>query len=260
LKVGGPALAGSMQSKPGREFLSFCRDHKIPLDFVSWHGYADHPDKLMDNIEGSMATIKEYGFEDVETIFGEWNYLPIPWGEAKTNREITRDRFFESWGATGAAFTTSMFAYLLNSELDIACYYSAFGSVFRFSLFDIFGVIRKPFYSFAAYNRLLKYGTRIHVTGNNRESGLGIIAAADMENLSSAVLVSNFEDESSRYILDLKNLPISGQIYCNEYVVDEQRSLEWDREQILISGDTQMLIELPKATVRLLIFTPESSK
>lgn len=81
-----------------------------------------------------------------------------------------------------------------------------------------------------------------------------------MEELKTALLLSNFADESSRYILDMKNLPISGKIYCNEYVVDDQRSLEWDREQVLISNDTQMLIELPKASVRLLIFTPESPK
>jgi xylan 1,4-beta-xylosidase len=256
LKVGGPALAGPLDSEKGREFIGYCRDHQVPLDFVSWHGYADHPDKLMRNVEESLAMLGENGFKNVETIFGEWNYLPVPWEVSRTERELTRDRFTWTWGAPGAAFTASMLAYLLPSELDIACYYSAYGTVFRFGLFDIFGLPRKPLFTFSAFNRLVECGTRIHVTGNNRETGLGITGAVNMEKQTTAVLLSNFQDESSRYLLDLKNLPASGRIYCDEFVIDETHSLEWEREQILVSSDARMIIELPKATVRLLILSP----
>ena len=248
-------MAGSLDSEKGREFISYCRDHKVPLDFVSWHGYADHPDKLMQNVEGSLAILAAGGYESVETIFGEWNYLPLPWEASRTERELTRDRFAWTGGAPGAAFTASMLAYLLQSELDIACYYSAYGSVFRFSLFDIFGVPRKPLFTFRAFNRLVACGTRIQVTGNNRGTGLGIIGAVSMEKQTTAVLLSNFQDEASRYILDLKNLPASGRIYCDEFVIDETHSLEWEREQILVSSDARMIVELPKATVRLLILS-----
>ena len=81
-----------------------------------------------------------------------------------------------------------------------------------------------------------------------------------MEKLTTAVKLGNFENESSRYIPDVKNMPISRQIYCNEYVADDRCSFECIREQVLISGDTQILIKLPKATVRLLIFANESHK
>ena len=45
LKVGGPALNTCIGSEEGRKFLAYCRDNKLPLDFVSWHGYANHPKK-----------------------------------------------------------------------------------------------------------------------------------------------------------------------------------------------------------------------
>ena len=37
LKVGGPALAGRLEFLD--QFLSYCRLHQVPLDFVSWHIY-----------------------------------------------------------------------------------------------------------------------------------------------------------------------------------------------------------------------------
>jgi xylan 1,4-beta-xylosidase len=42
LKVGGPALAVPFTAQPYREdFLDYCREHKVPLDFYSWHNYTD---------------------------------------------------------------------------------------------------------------------------------------------------------------------------------------------------------------------------
>ncbi len=259
LKVGGPALGGSLDSEKGREFLGFCRDNKVPLDFVSWHGYADHPDKLMKKIESGIITLKEYGFQNIETVFDEWNYNANGNWNSEL-REKNREAFLKTTGAPGAAFTASMLAYFLDSELDIACYYAAYGSIFRFGLFDIYGVPKKPFYAFEAYNKLMKYGSRIDAIGNNRETGLGIIAAVNTKNLTTAVLLSNFEDEASRFVLKLNNLPIADRLYCTEYVIDEVRSLEWDREQVLSSANSQLIVELPKASVRLLLFTPQALK
>jgi hypothetical protein len=256
LKVGGPALAGTINSDAGREFLAFCRDQKVPLDFVSWHGYEDHPDKLMSKIEGGLSTLKEYGFGNVETQYNEWNYRPIRPRDFNP-RENAQIAFLKTTGAQGAAFTSAVLAYLQDSKLDIACYYAAYGTIFRFGLFDLNGVPKKPFYAFEAYNLLVESGTRVAATGNNRQTGVGIIAAVDTKQFTTAVLLSNFEDGASRFVLQLNHLPIADRLYCAEYVIDEERSLEWDREQVLSSGDSQIVVELPKASVRLLLFTPK---
>jgi hypothetical protein len=80
---------------------------------------------------------------------------------------------------------------------------------------------------------------------------------ADVDAKESAVLVSNFADSTSRFVLEIKNAPIQNQLYCSEFIIDDERELEWDREQIFTSKDFRMLIELPKAIVRLIRFTPE---
>lgn len=255
LKVGGPGWASSLDTDGGKKFLGFCRDNKLPLDFVSWHCYAASPDKLMENIEKGIAVIREYGFNHAETIFDEWNYMPGGWHN--NSREETRDIFLKVEGAQGAAFAASMLPYLQKSELDGACYYCAFGSLLRFGLFDIHALPRKPFYTFVAWNRLVQCGMPVTVTGNNPATGLGIFAAVDNAKSTSAVLLSNFNDESSRFILQLKNLPIKDHLVCTEYVIDETHSLELDREQVLSSGNSGLVVEMPKATVRLILFTPE---
>ena len=257
LKVGGPALNTSINSEAGRNFLAYCRDKKLPLDFISWHGYASHPKKVIENIEEGITAVKEYGFTEAETINDEWNYMALPlWG--MKDREYKYEKGFKKTrGPEGAAFTASVLGYIQNSELDISCYYSAYGSVFRFGLFDIFGLPQKPLYSFIAYNELVKCGTQIAAAGSNRETGLGITAATNDNTGMTAVIISNFDDENSRFILNMKNIPVNGNTYCSEYVIDENRSLDWDREQIFSSDDFQMVVELPKSSVRLLLFTPE---
>jgi len=255
LKVGGPALAGSIGSETGRQFLGFCRDNKLPLDFVSWHGYALSPDVQVENIEKGVAAVKEYGFDQAETIFGEWNYFTSKW--TRGSREAARDKFLVPQSAVGAAFTASTLAYLQESEIDNACYYCAFGSMLRLGLFDIHGVPRKPYYSLVAWNKLVDCGTPVVVSGSDIKTGRAIFASVNNSTQTTAVLLSNFDDEASRYVLQLENLPIADQLYCTEYVIDENRSLEWDREQVLSSGNSRIVVELPKATVRLILLTLE---
>ena len=118
----------------------------------------------------------------------------------------------------------------------------------------------KQFYTFKAFNELVQCGTRIASSGNQRKPGIGITAAVDEAAGKTAVLLGNFEDDASRFNLELKHLPIKEHLYCTEYVIDDHRTLEWDREQIMGSGDFSMTVELPKESVRLLLFTTESLK
>ena len=258
LKVGGPALNQSIGSEEGQKFLAYCRDKKLPLDFVSWHGYANHPKKIIQNIEDGIAAVKEYGFTEAETINDEWNYQALPMWGLKDREYKYENGFKKTMGPEGAAFTASVLGYIQNSELDIACYYSAFGSVFRFGFFDIYGLPKKPFYSLVAYNELVKCGTQIETSGSNRETGTGITAATNKETGITAVVISNFDDENTHFVLDMKNIPLTGQIYCSEYIIDKEHSLDWDKEQVFSSNNFQLIVNLPKSSVRLLLFSHES--
>jgi hypothetical protein len=260
LKVGGPAM-GEFQRKHGPDvhvFLKYVQDRNLPLDFFSWHGYKSSPDKMMEKIEAGFDILKQYGLQDIETHYTEWN-LVTSWG-SKTDFEFNKRVYAKKDGPAGAAFTASVIAYMQESELDLACYYSAFPPPFRFRLFDIYLTPIKPFYVFKAMNQLVRLGTRVAVTGNKRETGLGIIASFNEDSGEAAVLLSNFEDETSRYSLEMRNLQVKNSLLCSEYVLDEDRDLELDREQIFTSPGIRIVVELPKETVRLLVFKTRAEK
>ena len=84
---------------------------------------------------------------------------------------------------------------------------------------------------------------------------MGIVAAVNKKTSKTAVLISNFKDESSRYTLDMKHLTYKKQIVCSEYVIDDNRNLDLDREQTLSSDDFRVVVELLQETVRLVVFS-----
>jgi xylan 1,4-beta-xylosidase len=85
LIVGGPATANPSEALP---FASWCRDHQVPLDFLSYHSYPQNeacqyasaeesPSKpgmhFVDVISATKADLAEAGFGDLPLIMTEWN-------------------------------------------------------------------------------------------------------------------------------------------------------------------------------------------
>ncbi|HEX2619691.1 MAG TPA: hypothetical protein VHL11_06080, partial [Phototrophicaceae bacterium] len=106
LKVGGPATAASSfnpgQAPWGKEFLTACREGKLPIDFFSTHPYPtfhpvdlegkgymtwDGPDRLMVDLTGYERTLIETGFSHLEKHYTEWSSSPSP-------RDPTHDTAF----------------------------------------------------------------------------------------------------------------------------------------------------------------------
>jgi hypothetical protein len=251
LMVGGPALAGSLNSKPGRQILGYLRDHKLPVDFISWHGYVDHPRKHIRRINASIDLLKKYGFDDVETLYDEWNY--------RAPGRTPTESFSKVNGPEGCAFIVSTLSMMLDTELDYACYYSAFGGAFRYGLFNVYGDPYQTKFALIAFNQLRKCGSRLATSGADRKTARCVSAAIDEATGRTVVLLSNFDDPHSRYDLVLNHLPFTKPYYCTEYVIDKNRSLELDRRQTLAGSDCTLVVELPKSTVRLLILSAEAT-
>jgi hypothetical protein len=92
----------------------------VPHDFVFWLNYLPKTDQLMKCIVNAINTHEEFGYGNVDTIFDEWNYTAGGW--KYESREGTQTSFLKTKGLPGAAFTPSMLASILDSELDAACY------------------------------------------------------------------------------------------------------------------------------------------
>lgn len=254
LMVGGPALAGDW--KLFIQFLRYCRDSSLPLDFASWHAYGDTPRKIMDKIERGLALLKEHGFDNLESHLTEWNYVTGFTLEPMAAREV----YARTIGAEGAAFSGSMLAYLQSTQLDLACYCSAVGGIGRLCMFDRYSAPNTSFYAFKAFGDVVSCGTRVAVDGNDVETGLGIVAGVNPDSGDAAVMVSNLQGEHSRQWISIEDLPLSPPVRCREYVIDRTRELSLDREQILSAHSFRLALDIPAPSVRLLRFSSQATE
>ncbi|HBF14957.1 MAG TPA: hypothetical protein DDW30_04610, partial [Clostridiales bacterium] len=73
LMIGGPALA---HDEAWAEcFLIRAEQNRIPLDFFSWHIYCTTPEKMIAKNARIQEMLNRHGFENVENILNEWNYI-----------------------------------------------------------------------------------------------------------------------------------------------------------------------------------------
>jgi xylan 1,4-beta-xylosidase len=77
LNVGGVAKAIPSNDDAYREgFLDYCAKHQVPLDFYSWHTYADSSADPYDAVRLGReirAVLDAHGFPHSESILSEWN-------------------------------------------------------------------------------------------------------------------------------------------------------------------------------------------
>jgi hypothetical protein len=155
------------------KYISACN---APLDFFSWHSYAD----LKSNVIFSnyaRKTLDEYGFTQTEQLCNEWN-------PGIKLRGTLRD-------ATNIA--ANMIA-LHHTSLSMAMYYDwrlnirYNGAIETTTLFA-----HKPFkafYSFKAFNELYQKGAEIFVKSDSD----GVLALGAKDERETAILLVNYTD------------------------------------------------------------------
>ncbi|MBQ4086215.1 MAG: hypothetical protein IJC54_06560, partial [Clostridia bacterium] len=144
LKIGGPAIAGHLDW--AEDFLS---QLKAPLDFFSWHIYANVPEKVAARAEKVRALLDKYGFAQTESILNEWNYV----------RGWTGDDWLYSLrmekSLKGAAFIAATMSVCQSIPMDMLMYYDArpCGMNGMFST-DFICDCLKGYYPFRMFNEL----------------------------------------------------------------------------------------------------------
>ena len=113
LKVGGPACTGSLRKEYVEEFIKYCRDHKVSLDFFSWHSYGGrgkfNPYDFFRAARKVRRALDRYGFTKTENINDEWNAGIGPRNFSDTPR--------------GAAFYASVLVNFLQIKLSAFRHY-----------------------------------------------------------------------------------------------------------------------------------------
>ncbi len=197
LKVGGDGKAFPSDDGGYREgFIDYCASHKVPLDFYSWHTYAngsaDPYDavRLAREIRGILDT---HGFPRAESILSEWN-LSADFTEAE-NAELQ--------GAHNAAYIGSVLSYLQDTSIAHAHFYR--GDAAWMGLFGLDGKYFKTAYTFKAMGKMLDTPQRLPVEGTDT-FGFAALAGRSADGNTVQILISNYAIPAN-YKPDLMPMP-----------------------------------------------------
>ena len=184
VEVGGDAVAFSLSEGPYREgFLNYCRARKLPLDFYSWHTYADYSADPLDATliaRNIRRILDERGFTNTQSILSEYN----------RSADFTAAMRDELRSADNAAFVADTLIYLEDTKVNRAIFYR--GDAAWMGLFDLSGKPYKPDYAIRAMGEMQKTPVRLGVTGSDQD-GFAVLAGSSRDARTVQVLISNYE-------------------------------------------------------------------
>ena len=184
LKVGGDAKAIPTDGGPYREgFLNYCAAHKLPLDFYSWHTYADGSADPYDAVRIGKEIrdlLDSKGFPKAESILSEWN-LSADFTDVE--KQLLR-------GPENAAYIDTVLTYLQDSTISQAEFYR--GDATWMGLFGLHGEYFKTAYAFKAMALMLQTPQRLEATGGDT-IGFAVLAGRSADGKTVQVLISNYE-------------------------------------------------------------------
>ncbi len=199
-------------------FFRHIKETGTPIDFFSWHSYADTKRvAVMDRwLHGALA---EYGYEGLETHLNEWNPYPYEYGTAHHSAEIA-----------------AMMIAMQHGFADILCIYDMRTNTAPYCpLFDI--KTRKPihgYYSLAAFNRLYRLGNQVETSTDTED--LYVLAASGQKG--NAILISNLTGADQK--LEFNGVDLTDARY---YILDQERLLSWAPHANTIPNNAVILIE-----------------
>ena len=200
------------------DFFDYIKKHDAPIDFFSWHSYADVSRvAVMD--EWLHNELEKLGYGGLETHLNEWNPCAFEYGTAHHSAEVA-----------------AMMVALQHGHTDICCIYDMRTDAAPYCpLFDI--KTHKPihaYYSLAAFNLLYRLGNQVETTCD--EKRLYVVAASNGRR--HAALLVNLTGRPQEFTLEGVNSD-----YVRYSVIDQQRLLSWSPQTKTIDNNNVLLLE-----------------
>ena len=219
LKVGGQAA--TMVNMPFTEgFIDYCKEHSLPIDFFTWHTYANDPSQITANAAKVRSMLDRAGYEATESHLNEWNYMqPDEGADEDTWRQLwkpggeqfRKNLFERQKNEEGASFVAAVFAELQKQAVDEANYYDGQPHELYSGLFDAYGIPQKTYRVFAKFNEICSYDHSLDVQISIDAPGLyGVCAANDSGE--TALWISNFSGESRSYSIGFNGIDDSSRL------------------------------------------------
>jgi xylan 1,4-beta-xylosidase len=223
-RVGGPAQA-YFTADLIPALLAFCAKNKIPLDFVSWHGYHSDPQWFRKTIDSMHEQLRQFPNLHPETVIDEWN---MALGEGSIDPRFQ------------PAFIVETTFQMLEAGLDLSCYYHIRDYPFAadqfrkfypesfvaeqeifwdripnyLGLFDYENQARPSYFVFRLLERLT--GARLGVDSDSPK--VHGMATYDESLGATSVLLWNYSEAATDVNLRLENLPVD--THLRRYILD----------------------------------------
>ena len=200
-------------------FFAYIKEHGAPIDFFSWHSYADVSRvAVMD--EWLHKELERLGYGGLETHLNEWNPYPFEFGTAHHSAEVAAMMIALQHGHTDACMIYDM-------RVSTAPYCP---------LFDI--KTAKPihaYYALVAFNRLYRLGTQVQTDCD--VDRLYTLAASDGKR--HALMIANLTGRVQP--LTIEGLDLTD---AHVYELGSTGKLAWVPGAGCIDKDAVMLIEV----------------
>ncbi len=202
LKVGGPGLTPASALSPKgqtytRDFLANMQSRATPLDFFSWHVYANGPEDFVRAAQFYRQALDEYGYADAESHITEWN----------TAAEQSRDPGVSAlrYTARGAAILGAAWIGLQTQGVDVATFYRGpdpdINAPQFYGMFYADGRPKPIALAFSLWAELTRHPRKLALTAS-AESGLWMLAGQN-EDGEIALLVVNPAEQAVAYQIAL---------------------------------------------------------
>ena len=199
-------------------FFDYIKTHQSPIDFFSWHSYADVSRvAIMDNwLHGELERL---GYGGLETHLNEW------------------DPFAKEFGtAHHAAEVAAMIVALQQGYTDIACIYDMRTNAAPYCpLFDI--KTHKPihaYYALVAFNTLYKLGWQVECKSDNGR----LYALAASNGKKSAMMLVNLTGNAEE--LSVQGVDLTD---ARWHILDQERLLSWSPAVKRLAPNDTVLVE-----------------
>lgn len=194
LKIGGPALAYHVDW--AEDFLREMQQRNVPIDFFSWHIYANEPCWVSEKATKIRALMDEYGYTQAECILNEWNYIR-DWGH---NFVYSLETIH---GIKGASFVMAVISEAQKLPIDMLMYYDTRPSTFN-GVFDFYTMRPlKSYYPLKWYGEF--YNLESEVRAVNQVKDIYELCGVDKDGKVTAILThysDNDEKENVRIKVD----------------------------------------------------------
>ncbi len=264
LKVGGAAVAHADPGPYREGFIEYCAAHKLPLDFYSWHTYADGSADSYDAVRLARevrGVLDANGFQKTESILSEWNL----------SSDFRADEKAELESAHNAAYIGAVLSYFEDAPIDHAHFYR--GDAAWMGLFDRQGQYFKTAYAFKAMGEMLETPQRLAVSGADT-FGFAALAGRSADGKTVQVLISNYAispgfigrktrlprrtdiiyRDNAGYNLAIDNLPWGNKAFSIKRCrISKSQNLEVVEKKSGSGGKLKLSNSLPTDTIELIV-------